>query len=202
MRRHIKRFIGGNILSQEIEIEYKNLLTKKEFDYLLTHLPFPDKGRKQTNYYFETENFAIRKNKSALRIRESNGVYHLTLKEPHSTGLLETHDLLTEQEALSWLQGHIIEKENTTKQLANFSISPQDLIYFGSLYTLRREVNYKNVLLVLDYSSYNGKSDYEFELEAPNEKIGIDVFETILKQYNIEKKETSNKIHRFFTTLK
>src|SRR5699024_2293642 len=98
--------LEASYMSQEIEIEYKNLLTKQEFDYLLGHFPFPQNSQKQTNFYFETENFSLKENGAALRIREKDGHYRLTLKEPHPDGLLETHDPLTEAEAMNWLQGN------------------------------------------------------------------------------------------------
>lgn len=188
-------------MAQEIEIEYKNLLTKDEFDRLLTNLPFPRDSQIQTNYYFETEDFALRQQLSAIRIREKNGNYQLTLKEPHPDGLLETHDMLTEKESFSWLHGNIIVKKNVFKQLDNLNISYKDLIYFGKLKTERREVNYENVLIVLDISSYNGQVDYEFELEAPHKEIGEKIFHQLLHQHQITIKNTPNKIERFFTTL-
>lgn len=193
--------IGGHFVSQEIEIEYKNLLTKKEFDHLLTHLPFPKKGQKQTNYYFETSDFSLRKNSSALRIREKNNDYILTLKQPHSTGLLETHDTLTKEEAFNWKNGHIIKKDQIADQLNKLNINFNDMAYYGSLTTIRHETIYKDVLIVLDYSTYNGQSDFEFELEAPDEKTGIDTFNQILNDYQIKRKNTPNKIHRFFMSL-
>lgn len=188
-------------MTQEIEIEFKNLLTKDEFNKLLANFPFPNEAKEQTNYYFETKEFSLQKNKSALRIREKNNEYKLTFKEPHPQGLLETNDILTEKEASAWLRGNIIEKEHTTKQLKNMQIDPKQLLYYGYLITKRREVKYNNVLLVLDYSKFNGRSDYEFELEAPNRKIGLHTFQSILTKLNIKEKDTPNKIERFFTTL-
>jgi|SRR5690625_1506455 len=188
-------------MTQEIEIEYKNLLTKDEFNLLLANLPFPKDSQTQINYYFETEDLALRSQSAALRIRKKNGDYQLTLKEPHPEGLLETHDFLTEKEAFSWLHGNIIEKTHVIKQLKNLLIPYEELLYFGKLTTERREVNYKNVLIVLDISSYNGKIDYEFELEAPSKKIGIEVFNDLLQKNDIIIKETPNKIERFFSSL-
>ncbi|WP_212685903.1 CYTH domain-containing protein, partial [Salmonella enterica] len=85
-----------NYMAQEIEIEFKNLLTEEEYLKLLSNLPFPKYSQTQTNYYFETEDFSLKAHGSALRIREKNGNYTLTLKETHELGLLETHDALTE----------------------------------------------------------------------------------------------------------
>jgi len=188
-------------MSQEIEIEYKNLLTKQEFDYLLGHFPFPQNSQKQTNFYFETENLSLKENGAALRIREKNGHYRLTLKEPHPDGLLETHDILTEAEATSWLRGNNITKEHTAKQLENMQINIHNLNYYGSLTTERRELKYKQILLVLDYSIYNGQADYELELEAPSEAIGSETFSELLTEHHIPKRTTPNKIKRFFSSI-
>lgn len=187
-------------MAQEIEIEFKNLLTKDEYNHLLASFSFPKIAQKQTNYYFETKDFALQRNNSALRIREKNNEYKLTLKEPHPKGLLETNDILTENEALEWLKGNIIEKEYTTRQLINMKVPPQTLLYYGYLITERREVKYNEVLLVLDYSEFNDQYDYEFELEAPSREIGLHTFQSILTKLNIKEKDTPNKIERFFTT--
>src|SRR5699024_1342184 len=196
-----KLMLEASYMSQEIEIEYKNLLTKQEFDYLLGHFPFPQNSQKQTNFYFETENFSLKENGAALRIREKDGHYRLTLKEPHPDGLLETHDPLTEAEAMNWLQGNNVAKENTKKQLKNMQIETKNLNYYGSLTTERRELEYNQVLLVLDYSRYNGQADYELELEAPSEAIGSEMFNGVLADYHIPKRTTPNKIKRFFSSL-
>src|SRR5690625_4119666 len=102
-------------MAQEIEIEYKMLLTKTEFERLLSSNPFPKAGEKQINYYFDTKHFSLQKKSCALRIREKNNIYQLTLKEPHTTGLLETHDTLSKKDALSWLNGNIIEQKHVGK---------------------------------------------------------------------------------------
>ncbi len=157
-------------MTQEIEIEYKNMLTKSEFDRLLASLPFPEEAHTQTNYYFETPDFSLKEHGCALRIREKDGSFTLTLKEPHSTGLLETHNELTRQQADSWLNGKPANANKTADQLADKGIHTDDLLYHGSLTTHRRELTYGDVLLVLDDNTYLGKTDYELELEAPSEK--------------------------------
>src|SRR5690625_4230109 len=188
-------------MTQEIEIEYKNLLTEDEFNLLLSILPFPKEYQVQNNYYFETNNFALRDKLSALRIREKDGNYQLTLKEPHPEGLLETHDFLTEKEAFSWLHGNIIEKRHVFKQLKNLGIPYDNLLYFGKLKTERMELNDRDWIFVLDKSTYNGHVDYEFELEAPSKEIGQKIFDDLLEKYNIVIKKTTNKIERFFSSL-
>ncbi|HEX6594532.1 MAG TPA: CYTH domain-containing protein [Bacillota bacterium] len=186
---------------QEIEIEFKNLLTKEEYKRLYTALPFPRRAQTQINYYFDTAQFSLQNEQCALRIRKKNNSYRLTLKEAHEYGVLETHDSLTENIAVQWIQGNVIAQPNTTKQLNKMSISPEDLRYYGSLTTRRREYKENDLLYVLDHSTYNNREDYELEIEAPCEEVGIRAFHQLLKQYTILKKKTPNKIERFFTTL-
>src|SRR5690606_5515480 len=138
--------------------------------------------------------FSLKEKGSALRIREKNGSFQLTLKEPHELGLQETHDTLTEEEAKSWLDGKVIAKPETEKRLKHLGIVIEDLTYYGSLTTERREASYKDVLIVLDYSTYLDQDDYEFELEAKDRETGLKVFHEILETYNIKKKQTPNKI--------
>ncbi|MFC2949913.1 CYTH domain-containing protein [Virgibacillus sediminis] len=188
-------------MAQEIEIEYKNLLTKDEFQRLLARLPFPESGSTQTNHYFETADFDLKEHGSALRIREKGGKYRLTLKEPHADGLLETHDDLTKEEADGWLEGNIIAKPHVAGQLKEKGIRHEDLKYCGSLATNRREIEYEGVLLVLDHSTYNRREDYELELEAPSKELGTARFEQLLKEHQIKRRNTPNKIQRFFESL-
>lgn len=188
-------------MSQEIEIEYKNLLTKSEFDRLLQHYPFPEKASIQTNYYLETADFALKEKGCALRVRKQNGHYVLTLKEPHKHGLLETHDTLTETETHQILHGGTIVKKDVSERLYTLNIPLSSLIYYGKLTTERRETEFDHALLVLDHSIYNDTDDYELEVEAPTETIGMQVFQQLLQQQDIQKRETPNKIKRFFDSF-
>ncbi|WP_077325137.1 CYTH domain-containing protein [Virgibacillus siamensis] len=185
-------------MAQEIEIEFKNLLTKDEFDRLLLSLPFPAEPQTQTNHYFETTKFELKENGAALRIRKKNGTYTLTLKQPHEKGLLETHDTLTDAETEKWLNGQPVIKQHVSEQLAALNIDIEELIYFGSLTTERRELEYGDSLLVLDYSMYGNTSDYELELEAASIETGRQMIDQILHTYHIQKRKTPNKIKRFF----
>lgn len=187
-------------MTQEIEIEFKNLLTKEEYTFLLNELPFPEQGKKQINYYFETESLDLKSRRSALRIREKDGTYYLTLKEPFKTGLLETHDILTKSEASQWISGNMISKPNTTSRFKHLNVDPLDLQYIGSLTTIRREYDNNGFIIVLDKSMYNGHTDYELEIEAPSYHEGEKYFLALLHKYQIKRKITPNKIERFFNS--
>lgn len=187
-------------MTQEIEIEFKNMLTKQEFHHLLEHLPFPKDGIKQVNYYFETKDFSLKEHWSALRIREKANHFSLTLKEPLQEGLLETHDKITKEEKDAWINGNIIPKTNTTKRLNQLGIKPEELVFYGKLTTIRHEFTDNDFIYVLDQSIYNGITDYEIEIEAPDYESGEKVFLQVLNKYHITRKQTANKIERFFAT--
>ncbi|WP_010529946.1 CYTH domain-containing protein [Lentibacillus jeotgali] len=188
-------------MTQEIEMEYKNLLTEAEFTRLQQGLPFPEDAQLQVNHYFETNNFALKELGCALRIREKNGVFTSTLKEPHPQGLLETHDGLSDHEAEQWLNENISPKNNIAKRMIAHNIDADELIYYGSLTTRRRELDYSDVLLVLDYSTYHGYNDYELEIEAESEPAGLKAMHDIMKDFSINKRHTPNKIQRFFNSV-
>lgn len=188
-------------MTQEVEIEFKNLLTKKEFNDIYTSLPFPSEGITQTNYYFETQDFLLQANQSALRIREKDGEFQLTLKEPLEVGLLETHDSLTKRQAEQWIQGHPILLSNTGQQLKNMGVSINDLTYYGKLTTKRFECQKDGLTFVLDESFYNDYVDFELEIEAPSEEEGQQAFQQLLTTHDIPNRRTPNKIERFFSTL-
>lgn len=194
--------IGGITMTQELEIEFKNILTKEEYmalrkKYNLLH----QSPVSQINHYFETNTLSLKKKGCALRIREKNQQYKLTLKQPYQDGLLETHDSLTEEEMTNWLKGKIIRKPNVAAQLEELDISLLDLTYWGKLTTNRIEHQLTNGLLVLDHSIYQNQEDYELELEVQSYHSGQQVFYSILSENHIPKRETPNKIQRFFATL-
>ncbi|MYL50140.1 CYTH domain-containing protein [Halobacillus litoralis] len=186
-------------MAQEIEIEFKNLLTEDEYEKVYHFLPFKSvELMEQTNYYFETEDLNLKQQGAALRIRQKSGQWTLTLKQPHAEGLLETHDSLTEEEANLWIQNKMTEKPHVSRQLDDLGISFKDLHYLGSLTTRRKELAYKEATVVLDHSLYYDKEDYELEVEASSKKTGKKVIDEILHACNIPNRETDNKIKRFY----
>ncbi|GGF15346.1 CYTH domain-containing protein [Halobacillus andaensis] len=186
-------------MSQEIEIEFKNLLTEEEYVKLYEDLSFESVELiEQTNYYFETEDFKLKQVGAALRIRRKKDTWTLTLKQPHSEGLLETHDVLTQDDVNQWMISRPTSAEHVEKQLRELGVSIDELKYMGSLMTRRKEQEYKNTTVVLDHSFYFEKSDYELELEARSKETGLNVFRELLANYHIPERKTDNKIKRFF----
>ena len=62
------------------------------------------------NHYFETPDFSLKAG-SALRIRHKGETYTLTLKQPAEIGLLETHQVVTEDEAKMMMETNTIIQE-------------------------------------------------------------------------------------------
>ncbi|MBT2573807.1 CYTH domain-containing protein [Bacillus sp. ISL-51] len=182
-------------MTQEIEIEFKNLLTKSEFLMLADAFNMMENDFKhQVNHYFDTKDFSLKQKKSALRIREKNGAYVLTLKEPAAVGLLETHQKLAAPD----LDGFTIPEGPVKEQLTGLGINPDLICYFGTLTTKRAEKETEKGLIVLDHSRYLNKEDFELEFEAADWDEGKQAFEQLLQRFSIPQRMTKNKIMRFY----
>jgi|SRR5690625_2909114 len=186
---------------QEIEIEFKNNLTKTEYTFLKRKWFLNEQPITQINHYFETNDFQLKEKGAALRIREKNNFFVATLKEDKSNYLLETHLPLSKKEYLAWIKGHIFIKDALQERLTELNININELNYRGYLMTHRLQLVKDQMTIVLDRSVYNGLEDYEIELEADDEQVGKAYFQKLLLENNIEIKPTKNKIERFFETL-
>ncbi|RXI98232.1 CYTH domain-containing protein [Anaerobacillus alkaliphilus] len=186
-------------MSQEIEIEFKNLVSKSDFHVLCKKF-FIDQSAfvSQINHYFDSDDFLLKSNHSALRIREKNKQYTLTLKQPNVIGLLETHQKLTREEATSAFKGILPPGLIADQLLLSFNIDIVKLRYLGSLITNRAEIEYHGGTLVFDHSKYLDTEDFEIEYEVNEEEIGKEIFENIFRENKISIKKTDNKIKRFF----
>ncbi|MBM6618261.1 CYTH domain-containing protein [Bacillus suaedaesalsae] len=190
-------------MNQEIEIEFKNLLSKDEYQTLLTEYSIKrDDIVLQQNHYFDTMSFALKDNGAALRIRYKKMTYTLTLKQPLPEGLLETHQTLTDREAADMLNGGPLVKGDIYKIIKNLNINPSEIRYLGTLETNRVELPYENGILVFDHSSYLNVEDYELEYEAKDYNEGKIQFEKFLTKHDIPTRQTDNKIKRFFNEKK
>lgn len=188
-----------DLMSETIEIEFKNLLTKVEYENLLKTFNVKEKDIvMQSNHYFDTPEFALKNLGSALRIRETKNNFELTLKQPAAVGLLETTQLLSANEFKAAIQQQIFPKGIVQERIEQLKIAFNKIVYFGSLTTKRAEFPYKEGLLVLDHSFYLNKEDYEIEYEVEDFQSGQLVFQGLLKQYEIPIRKTQNKIARFY----
>lgn len=194
-------------MSEQIEIEFKNLLTEKEFKQLLDLFQVkPKQFITQKNHYFDTKDFKLKEQQSALRIREKNDRYELTLKQPlgEEKGLLETTSILERDAAQQILKKgcqFLPEHNNVAEKLVDAGLNLNEIIHFGTLTTERAEFNYQNGLLVLDKSSYFHIQDYEVEFEVDDYQVGQIVFNQLLSDANIPSRQTENKVQRFYKQM-
>jgi uncharacterized protein YjbK len=190
-------------MNQEIEIEFKNLLLKEEFHSLLKEYSISENQFIiQQNHYFDTASFSLKEKGAALRIRYKKDSYTLTLKQPLSEGILETHQTLTVKEANEMLSGGALVTGDVYTVVETLGINPGEIQFLGTLETNRAEINYKDGLLVFDHSRYLYTEDFEIEFEAKNYTQGQKDFLDFLTHHGIPTRHTDNKIRRFFNKKK
>ncbi|EAD2798957.1 CYTH domain-containing protein [Listeria monocytogenes] len=184
---------------KELEIEFRNLLTKEEYDTLIESFHVKeDDFFEQTNYYLDTTNFDLKKRHSALRIRQLEIQYQLTLKTPEARGLMETTQILGKDQASAIIAGANIPVGPVRDTLKELGINHENLQVFGSLKTIRAEKDYKKGLLVFDKNFYGSISDFDLEYEVADYDKGKEIFDKLLKEYQITNQPAENKVARFY----
>ncbi|EDO1151851.1 CYTH domain-containing protein [Listeria innocua] len=184
---------------KELEIEFRNLLTKEEYDRLIEDFRIKeDDFFEQTNFYLDTADFGLKERNSALRIRQLETQYQLTLKTPEARGLMETTQILAADQASAITDGANIPVGPVRDTLKEIGINHEDLQVFGSLKTIRAEKDYKKGLLVFDKNFYGSISDFDLEYEVSDYVKGKEIFDKLLKEYQITNHPAENKVARFY----
>ncbi|MDD3383934.1 MAG: CYTH domain-containing protein [Bacilli bacterium] len=192
-------------MSNNIEIEAKYLVGKKDYDLLLKYFNIKQEDiKEQTNYYFDTSNLdIIYKYRSALRIRKyASGEYELTLKSPHQKGIMELNVPISITE-LKQLKNHIIPDNSIKEILKNYNINGDNLFYIGKLKTKRSSIKYLAGEIFFDESIYFDKIDYEIEYESHSLEYGKKTLEELFNKLDIvEYKKSISKIKRLIKQIK
>lgn len=184
---------------QQIEIEFKNMLTQEEYKLLINAFHISEHQLvEQENFYFDTRQFSLKKRNSALRVRKKEGKYELTLKEPLQVGLLETNQTITEKDMTMLMENISFPDGKIKETIERWNLSPKQIMFFGSLKTIRAEITYKGGILVFDHNYYLNKEDFELEYEVENYHEGKKIFESLLNEFNIPLRRADNKIVRFY----
>ncbi len=190
-------------MAQELEIEFKNVLTKEQYETLLQNFQVSNEMIvRQTNHYFDTEDFHLKKLSSGLRIRETEKQIVCTLKMRTAANThLETTDIISKDQADLMLSGTGFFADSVKAKLQQLNVPIEHLRVFGTLTTDRVELSYKGGTIVFDHSFYLNCDDYEVEYEADEEKLGQEIFESFLKENDIPKQVADKKIARFMSAL-
>ncbi len=155
-------------MSNAIEIEAKVLLTKRDYDKLVA-LYRGFGAYTQTNYYVDDDKSTLRKEGIALRVREKNGLYEMTLKAPLSQGLLEKNCAWTKGTFEIFQRSNVFPDGDIKRFLTMLDIDTEILKIQTALTTKRIDVPYEGGKLSIDENHYSGITDYEVELEYNNE---------------------------------
>lgn len=180
-----------------IEIEFKTAIGEKTYYDMLQLFDLESNVFKQTNYYFDTDNFDLNKQHIVLRIRQKgNNHFKVTSKkQSRESGneAFESHVLLQKNEVQDMIENGF----NTTKYF-------DDIDYFvtfkASLDNYRVSTYYESGTLFFDRSDYHGITDYEIEFEYHDYDQGKAIFDNFLSNHNIKFKSAKRKSERALKT--
>lgn len=180
-------------MNTRIELEYKQLVSKEQFEALLTAYPnlvF----HTHINTYYDTVHHDIETMHGAMRIREMDGKFIFTLKWWENSDLIE-HEIDVDTNDIAVFQSREI-----MNVLDHYHIE-HNIIKICTLTTHRAMYITDDYELCFDHSNYNGLEDYEIEYEYKKEHDGLRNFRTILKPIAITyTKNCPSKIQRAIAT--
>lgn len=132
------------------EYEKKLLLTEREYLFLRSAFGANNPVTVQTNYYFDTDDFAMNQKGITCRIRQKDGIYQVTVK----THGKQKSDCSVEEDLFTMT-------EFDPSVFSSLGVRLQGELVTG------RMVLFKNAFceMVLDRNTYLGAVDYELETE-------------------------------------
>ncbi|HFI0595860.1 TPA: CYTH domain-containing protein [Streptococcus suis] len=182
-------------MKNHLEIEYKTLLTKSEYNRLLSE--FSDVTPiYQTNYYIDTPNLDMKNHRFSLRIRTFEDIAELTLKIPQEIGNQEYNQLLDIQTAQGYIDHFELPPGPIADIISKTTVPLNQLAVWGHLKTKRLEKETSIGLMALDENDYLGQTDYELEVEVSDAEEGKILFDEFLKKKSIQFKYASSKVAR------
>lgn len=189
-------------MSTNVEIESKSMLTKDEYEKLLSNFDTA-KIYKQINYYIDSKDLILSTKKYGLRVRIKNDEFELTLKVPLEEGKLEINQQISNNSFENLKNNNDFPNGEIKKFLEQkLNIDSTLLFILGNLTTYRLDLPFKSSLISIDKSKYNSVIDYEIECEDASLKIAKQNLKDFLSRFDIEyKKSPASKLKRFLKTL-
>ena len=170
-------------MEENLEIEYKLLLSREQFDNLTHYYDHMAHVYTQTNTYFTSQ--ALQEKRIALRIREKEKAYEMTVKtKAEGTGRKEYNLALTKEDAQFFLNGGMKENE-ITSMLKAMDIDLSEIKILCRLKTIRHDIQLEDGMLSLDANYYHGQEDYEMEFELCDLEAGKKTFTLLLKKHKL-----------------
>ena len=152
--------------SNNIEIEAKVLLSKKDYERLLANIPFNPQVKVQENYFLDSEDRELKKYGMLVRLRRREGRNKLTMKAPLSEGLLDKSQMLTDEETNALLENNIFPRVDILDFLEILHIDSSRFQVLAELTTERYEGIYEGFEINISKNIYSGTVDYELECDS------------------------------------
>ncbi|GAF39502.1 adenylate cyclase [Agrilactobacillus composti DSM 18527 = JCM 14202] len=190
-------------MSKELEVEYKNLLTRTEFAAIQKAYDF-QAPIIQENHYFDTPTASLKQLGIGLRIRQFVTRAEQTMKIPTTQG---DHHLIEITDPLSLAQSQqLVDHQqiwpggSIGQRLIDLTIPIEALKIIGFAKTTRYLWPSEFGLLTLDQTSYQDHAqDFECELELTPQAVAKNseiFFMDLLDKYAIPKRPVINKVVR------
>ncbi len=175
----------------QFEHEAKSLITKQDFNQLLTKYKLT-KNIKQENIYFETNHNFFKNMGAALRIRNyDDSTYELTIKIKNKDSNTEHNYQLTYEQFV---------QIKDTYQFPNFTypFTLPSIDYAISTITFRYQLNYHDHIIEIDQTHFNDVIDFEIEVESESIMQANKIMQLFLNENDILFKKSSPKIARYY----
>jgi uncharacterized protein YjbK len=189
----MKDLKGALSMNKNIEIEFKTAITQEKYQELLQQFKLENNIFKQTNHYFDTDQYDLNQQKIVLRIRQKGeNHYKVTLKNQSEQGAFESHVLLQRSKAEDMIMNGFNTKDFFDE--IDFFVT-----FKVSLDNYRVSTPYEGGTLFLDRCEYCNVIDYEVEYEVSNYTEGQNHFKQFVIAHQIEMQPTKRKSERAFT---
>ncbi len=180
---------------ENIEIEFKNSLTREQFEHLCTIFPLKQIIQKST--YLDTSDICLLRKRIALRIRETNQGIKLTIKHEFDNYIKEVTDEISSEEVQMIIETGKIKSKIINEYLYEQGIKDKFYKVTATFVTDRRFCDLEEGKLFLDKTIFeNDSTDYELEVEYDNYEQGKVKFHKLLTKYDLERQKTEHKISR------
>ena len=183
-------------MERNLETECKVLLNSEDYETLYEYFNLNESMViKQVNYYFDTSDLSLAKNKYNMRVRHilKNDEYIFTVKIPQENeSNLELNQEISHDEFQALIEQSKLPDGYIKERVDEFNNKP--IILLASLTTERFEFEYESGLIALDYNSYNNRHDYELEYEGKDIDTCKEIISKLLTKLDIE--FTFNKVSK------
>lgn len=194
------------MIRKNIEYERRQVISEADYKMILKSLiNLPRKNLLITNTYYDTKNISLIPKGILFRLRnENNERFEFTLKIRRNIGGDIEHNIPFSRDDYARYDSYdYIAIPDELRSKVNDADIPNNVLYKKcTLKTSRQEFYILDYTLVLDENTYNGVTDYDFEVEAKSMKRANEVYNDIVKTFVLPKNKTLGKSSRAIATIK